>query len=100
MVERTPGIRKHGDKERENSTIRRARRAKNWKDEFTRESRMSEGIDDDRRRLLSAAAVGMAAAGSASLFPTQVRAAIESEAIRPFHVEFPEKALVELRQRL
>jgi pimeloyl-ACP methyl ester carboxylesterase len=61
---------------------------------------MSEGIDDDRRRLLSAAAVGMAAAGSASLFPTQVRAAIESEAIRPFHVEFPEKALVELRQRL
>ncbi len=60
---------------------------------------MPENIDDDRRRLLSAATVGLAAAGSAGLFPTQLRAAVQDE-IRPFRVTVPETAIIDLRARL
>jgi pimeloyl-ACP methyl ester carboxylesterase len=50
----------------------------------------------DRRSLLA----GSAALGAASLLPTDMRAATENEAIRPFRVEVPEEALVDLRRRL
>src|SRR4051812_49324336 len=40
-------------------------------------------IDQDRRRLMSAAAMGVAAAGAASLFPAASTAAAGGEAIRP-----------------
>ncbi|HWV55467.1 epoxide hydrolase [Pseudorhodoplanes sp.] len=59
-----------------------------------------EGIDQDRRRLLSAATLGIAVAGTAGLLPTQLRAATAAEAVRPFQVQFPESDLADLRRRV
>jgi pimeloyl-ACP methyl ester carboxylesterase len=61
---------------------------------------MSEDCNSDRRRLLRAATVSIAAAGSASLFPAKLQAAIEGESVRPFHIDVPQAALVDLRQRI
>ncbi len=63
-------------------------------------TRTSEAIDQDRRRLLGTAAVGIAAAGAASLLPSQMAAASTSDAIRPFTVSFPKEDLAELRRRI
>lgn len=63
-------------------------------------TRTSEAIDQDRRRLLGTAAVGIAAAGAASLLPSQLAAASTSDAIRPFTVGFPKEELTELRRRI
>jgi len=60
----------------------------------------SEVIDQDRRHLLHAAALGIAAAGAASLFPLPARAAGPSDAIRPFRIDVPEKDLADLRRRI
>src|SRR5664279_3826535 len=49
-----------------------------------------------RRDLL---AVG-AAAGALSLMPAHLAAAVDGSAIRPFRVNFPEQALVDLRRRI
>ena len=57
-------------------------------------------LDPDRRQLLSAATAGLAAAGSVSLFPTRLRAAVRNETIRPFRVNTPERDIVALRSRL
>ena len=57
-------------------------------------------IDEDRRRLLGAAASGLAALGIASLLPAYSRAASGSDAIRPFQVNIPEADLDDLRYRL
>ena len=59
-----------------------------------------EGIDQDRRRLLGAATLGIAVAGTAGLLPTQLRAATAVEAVRPFKVQFPESDLADLRRRV
>ncbi|MER9440559.1 epoxide hydrolase [Mesorhizobium sp. M0340] len=63
-------------------------------------TRTSETIDQDRRRLLSTAAVGIAAAGAASLLPSHKAAASTSDGIRPFTVSFPQEELTELRRRI
>ena len=60
----------------------------------------SEQIDQDRRRFVGAAATAVAAAGALSLFPQQLAAATEGNAIRPFRVNIPEAALVDLRRRI
>jgi pimeloyl-ACP methyl ester carboxylesterase len=60
----------------------------------------SEDINDDRRHFLGAAAVAVAAAGTFSLLPEPLAAATDGNAIRPFHVNFPEQALVDLRRRV
>jgi pimeloyl-ACP methyl ester carboxylesterase len=60
----------------------------------------SEEIDHDRRRLLSAATLGIAAAGTASLFPSQLAASPSGGAIRPFRINVPEEQLVDLRRRV
>jgi pimeloyl-ACP methyl ester carboxylesterase len=60
----------------------------------------SEVIDRDRRRLLTGAAMGIAAAGAASLFPLQPAPASTGDAIRPFRIDIPEADLVDLRRRL
>jgi pimeloyl-ACP methyl ester carboxylesterase len=60
----------------------------------------TEAIDQDRRRLLGTAAMGIAVAGAASLLPAHPAAAAEGDAIRPFHISFPEEALVDLRRRI
>jgi pimeloyl-ACP methyl ester carboxylesterase len=60
----------------------------------------SELIDQNRRKLLTGAAVGLAAAGAASVIPLHSAAAAADDAIRPFHINVPEEALVDLRRRL
>ena len=60
----------------------------------------SETIDQERRRLLGLVTMGSAAAGAASLLPSQLTAAPASDAIRPFRIDVPEEALIDLRQRL
>lgn len=59
-----------------------------------------EIVYQDRRRLLAVAAMGIAAAGAASLFPAYPAAADTADAIRPFRVDIPEEDLVELRRRI
>ena len=44
--------------------------------------------------------VASAAAGAASLLPTQLSAATDSSAIRPFSINVPEEALIDLRRRI
>ena len=60
----------------------------------------SEVVDQDRRQLLSTAAIGIAAAGAACLFPAYPAPAATSDEIRPFRVNVPEDALVDLRRRI
>src|SRR4051794_11549058 len=60
----------------------------------------SDAINHDRRRILGTAAMGIAVAGAASLFPIHLASAAENNAIRPFRVNFPEDALVDLRRRI
>jgi hypothetical protein len=57
----------------------------------------SETINPDRRKLLTTAAMGIAAAGAATVFPAT---AATDTAIRPFRIHIPEKDLVDLRHRL
>jgi hypothetical protein len=56
-----------------------------------------ETIDHQRRRLLGMAAIGGAAAGAASLLTSRLTAA--RDAIRPFRIDVPEEALIDLRRR-
>ncbi len=60
----------------------------------------AEVIDQDRRHLLSTAAMGMAAAGAAALFPMHPAPAVTGGAIRPFRINVAEEDLVDLRRRL
>jgi pimeloyl-ACP methyl ester carboxylesterase len=60
----------------------------------------SEAINKDRRRLLGTAMMGITAAGAASLLPSQVVAAPAGNGIRPFQINVPDEALVDLRRRL
>src|SRR5438094_9359236 len=64
------------------------------------QSKATEEIDQDRRRLLGAASIGVAVAGSASLLPTHSVIAADGDAIRPFRINVPEEALVDLRRRI
>jgi pimeloyl-ACP methyl ester carboxylesterase len=60
----------------------------------------TEVIDQDRRRLLGMAAMGIAAAGAASLLPSPLPAAPAGDTIRPFRVHVPDKQLADLRRRI
>src|ERR1700682_660926 len=60
----------------------------------------SEVINQDRRRLLSTAAMGIAAVGAASFFPAYPAPAGTSDDIPTFLVNVPEEALVDLRRRI
>jgi pimeloyl-ACP methyl ester carboxylesterase len=59
-----------------------------------------EGIDQDRRRLLGSATLGIAVAGTAGLLPTDLITATAAEAVRPFKVHVPEIDLADLRRRV
>ena len=65
-----------------------------------RTTAITEAIDQDRRRLLGTAAIGIAVAGAVSLLPAHPASATEGDAIRPFHISVPEEALVDLRGRI
>src|SRR5271166_738418 len=60
----------------------------------------SEAINQDRRQLLTTAAMGMVAAGAASLLPRSSASAAEADAIRPFRIDVSEEDLADLRRRL
>jgi pimeloyl-ACP methyl ester carboxylesterase len=59
-----------------------------------------ENIDHERRTLLGAATTSLAAAGAASLFPSQASAAPAADAVRPFQFKALDKDLAELRRRI
>jgi pimeloyl-ACP methyl ester carboxylesterase len=61
------------------------------------EEMMSENLSSPTRGSFIAAA---AAVGAMGMVPTQVRAAAQGGAIRPFRVNVPEEALVDLRRRI
>ncbi|WP_213742734.1 epoxide hydrolase family protein [Bradyrhizobium sp. dw_411] len=63
---------------------------------------MSEQIDLDRRYVVEAAALGIAVAGAYSLMhPVRAAAAVlEENPVRPFRVDFPDVALIDLRRRV
>ncbi len=60
----------------------------------------TEAIDQDRRRVLGTATLGIAVASAASLLPSQMAAAPAGDAIRPFRIDVPDEALIDLRRRL
>ena len=60
----------------------------------------SKVIDQDRRRFLSTAAMGIVAAGAASLFPAYPAPAATGDEVRPFRINVPDEALVDLRRRI
>jgi hypothetical protein len=80
------------------------------------ESKATDAIDRDRRQLLGTAAMGIAVAGAASLLAAlldsagaalaqpsnqgDTQMAPKGDAIRPFSINFPEEALVDLRRRI
>ncbi|RZN35003.1 epoxide hydrolase family protein [Bradyrhizobium sp. Leo121] len=59
-----------------------------------------EIVNQDRRKLLTATAMGIAVAGAANLFPAYPAPADTNDAIRPFRINIPEQDLVELRRRI
>src|SRR5262245_40994766 len=60
----------------------------------------NEDINHDRRTLLGAATIGLAAAGAASLLGSQAIAAPSSDAVRPFSFKASKKDLDDLRRRV
>jgi pimeloyl-ACP methyl ester carboxylesterase len=60
----------------------------------------TEVIDQDRRGLLGAAAMGIVVAGAASLLPSSLAAAPTNGVIRPFRVDVPEEQLADLQRRV
>src|SRR5262249_54675088 len=54
----------------------------------------------NRRQLLSTAAIGLAALGTAGLFPAFAAGSPANDAIRPFRINIPEADLVDLKRRL
>jgi pimeloyl-ACP methyl ester carboxylesterase len=63
-------------------------------------SHTSEVIDQDRRALLTSAAMGIAIAGAASLFPLHRARAETNDDIRPFRVNVRDEDLADLRRRI
>ncbi len=66
----------------------------------SRRDATSGEFDQDRRRFLGAAAVGVLSAGAAAWLPGEASAATGNETVRPFHVEFSGERLADLRERL
>lgn len=60
----------------------------------------SEVIDQDRRQLLTTAAMGVVAAGASSLLSMEPASAAAGNDVRPFRVHIPDATLADLRRRL
>jgi pimeloyl-ACP methyl ester carboxylesterase len=61
---------------------------------------MSAGLPSPTRREVLTTAVGIAAAGAATLLPAYPLLAATSEAVRPFRINVAEKDLADLRRRI
>jgi pimeloyl-ACP methyl ester carboxylesterase len=59
-----------------------------------------ETVTWDRRKLLTTAAMGILATGTATLLRINSAPAATSDAIRPFRIDVPEENLVDLRRRI
>jgi pimeloyl-ACP methyl ester carboxylesterase len=57
-------------------------------------------VNPERRKLLTTAAMGLAAAATANLLPMRPAPAAERDAIRPFRIDVPEQDLADLRRRV
>src|SRR5215510_3712498 len=62
--------------------------------------RPSEEINHDRRRFVETVVATITATSTVSLFPANLTAAAEGDAIRPFRSNVPEDQLVDLRRRI
>ena len=60
----------------------------------------SSVVDQNRRRLLGAAALGILASGVTNLLPAGLAAASEARAVRPFKIKIPDARLADLRRRI
>ena len=60
----------------------------------------NDPVDQDRRRLLGTATLGIAAASASGLFTSQAGATSEDDSIRPFRFEATDAQLADLRQRV
>ncbi|MDF2995240.1 MAG: hydrolase [Xanthobacteraceae bacterium] len=60
----------------------------------------TDAVDRDRRKVLGAATLGVAAAGIAAILPWRSAAAVTYEDIRPSRVQFPDEMLTDLRRRV
>ena len=60
----------------------------------------SELIDQERRQLLSTAAMGIVVAAAATLLSAHRAFAAPNDAIRPFRIDVPEQDLVDVRRRV
>jgi pimeloyl-ACP methyl ester carboxylesterase len=58
------------------------------------------GTRQDRREFLATAAIGLALASGASVLSGDPALAAKADDIRPFHIDFPQDALVDLHGRL
>jgi pimeloyl-ACP methyl ester carboxylesterase len=56
--------------------------------------------EQSRRQFLTTAAMGMAAAGAATLLPVRPAPAAAVDTIRPFRIDIPDAALADLRARI
>ena len=63
-------------------------------------STTDEIIDLRRRRILSTAAMGVAAFGAATVLTPGIRTPAAGEAVRPFRIDVPEELLIDLRRRV
>ena len=61
---------------------------------------IAESLEQSRRRFLTTAATGIAAAGAASLFPVRPAPAATNDAIRPFRINIDESVLADMRARI
>src|SRR5215475_14015413 len=57
-------------------------------------------VEQSRRQFLTTAGMGIAAAGAATLLPTRPAPAAAADAVRPFRINIPESALIDLRKRI
>jgi hypothetical protein len=72
---------------------------KNLINESTQRTDAIENIRD-RRQFLGTAAIGIASASAAGLFPLHPVSAANNEEIRPFRVNIPNNELIDLRKRV
>ena len=62
--------------------------------------RITATAEQNRRQFLSTVAIGVAAAGAATLLPTRPAPAATADANRPYRINIPESALADLRKRI
>src|SRR5271156_4392379 len=72
----------------------------NTLNDYSRHETIGGEFDQDRRRFLRAAAMGVLGASAAAWLPGEAAAAIGNEAIRPFRADFSAEKLADLRERL